>query len=496
MRPSLFSPLPVVNSDDGEAGAPRQRPLMAQKTLGISWLNGRFHAASLAGETVTASWSCPHPVGQGSEFAGALAEAIQQTRFNGNQAMVIIDHRSLLFHVQDTPPGEGKMVDQLLEQLVGRSKFFEEKAAWGRLALPQAKGRSRYLLSLLPDSLIQELIATFTAQRIELLGVFPIATVLGDQLRLLAAQETEVILLAADLGDAIHLLLGQGGGQVLFSRTVAIAGQQPSESAAQEINRTLHYAQQQFGATVTKLFVYGSSAFATLKEVPIRPGLAIARSPLAEDPFYFARQVSLLSPKLRLNFIPAAALKKKSSRQLTAAFVVLLATIAVVTTVVTELKVRARERSLQYKARQSSAEFEIPNQAIVLQNDTNRGRSLPSASGSTNDPAVPVLFSRYVASILPDTLTLSRLDVQRASSTNGWQVHIEGTAVDSSAPFVDRVGGFEGRLSGAPFQLRIQDSTLRQMTRSGVAAPAQRERGGERGIERSFFIEGVIDAIR
>jgi len=352
---------------------------MAQKTLGISWLNGRFHAAALAGETVTASWSCPHPVAQGSEFAGALAEAIRQTHFNGTQAMVIIDHRSLLFHVQDTPPAEGKMVDQLLEQLVGRGKFFEEKAAWGRLALPQAKGRSRYLLSLLPDSLIQELIATFTAQRIELLGVFPIATVLGDQLRLLAAQETEVILLAADLGDAIHLLLGQGGGQVLFSRTVAITGQQPSECVAQEINRTVQYAQQQFGAAVTKLFVYGSAAFATLKDVPIRPGLAIARSPLAEDPLYFARQVSLLSPKLRLNFIPAAALKKKSSRQLTAAFVVLLATIAVVTTIVTELKVRARERSLQYKARPSGAEFEL--------------RSLPSGSRSTNGPAAPVHLS-------------------------------------------------------------------------------------------------------
>jgi hypothetical protein len=279
---------------------------MSRKTLGISWLTGRFHAAALAGGTVTAAWSCPKSVVQMPQVGTALAEAIKQTRFDGAQAMMLIDHPSLLFHVQEIPPAEGKMVDQLLERQITRSKFFQEKPAWGRLALPDAKGRNRYLLCLLPDSLVQELIATFTTQGIELAGVFPIAAVLGDQLRLLAAQETEVVLLAAHLGDAIHLLLGQGGGQVLFSRTIAFDGEQFSESAGQEINRTLQYAQQQFGATVNKLFVYGSDGvFRRLKDVPIRAGLAVARSPIAEDPLYFARQIFLLSPKLRLNFIPS-----------------------------------------------------------------------------------------------------------------------------------------------------------------------------------------------
>jgi hypothetical protein len=279
---------------------------MGRKTLGISWLNGRLRAAALTGGTVTAAWSCPKVVTQVFEVGSVLAETLKQTRFDGSQAMMIIDHPSLVFHVQEIPHAEGKMVDQLLERQVVHNRFFQEKPAWGRLALPDVKGRSRYLLCLLPESLVQELLATFTAHHINLAAVFPIAAVLGDQLRLLAAQETEVVLLAADLGDAIHLVLGQGGGQVLFSRTIPSAGQQFSESAVQEINRTLQYAQQQFSATVNKLFVYGSDElFRRMKNVPIHAEVAVAKSPVAEDPFYFARQIFSLSPRLRLNFIPS-----------------------------------------------------------------------------------------------------------------------------------------------------------------------------------------------
>jgi CHASE1-domain containing sensor protein len=96
------------------------------------------------------------------------------------------------------------------------------------------------------------------------------------------------------------------------------------------------------------LFVYGSDVVVRgLKEVSIRAGLAVAKSPIPEDPFYFARQVHLLSPKLRLNFIPLLAPKKKSSRQIVAGLLLLTLIAVVIATVVTELKVRARERARQ-----------------------------------------------------------------------------------------------------------------------------------------------------
>jgi hypothetical protein len=428
-----------------------------------------------------------------TEFAAAVATALRETRFGGTQAMLIIDHRSLLFHVQDTPPAEGKMVDQMIDRLVARSHFFEEKAAWSRLALPEAKGRHRHLLSLLPESLVQSLVAVLAAHRVDLVGVFPIAAVLGDHLRQLSAQEGEVVLLAADLGDAIHLLLGLGDGQVLFSRTVAMSGQQPAERAAQEINRTLHYAQQQFGATVNKLFIYGDDAYRILKDQPIREGLSITPSPVPADPIHFARHVFLLSPKLRQNFIPPSALKRKSNQQLAAVAVVFLAASSVIATIATELTVRARERAQESQARQSSAEWEIRQQSILQQNEAGHARALLGAIGNTNDPPVPELFARHLTSVTPESARISRLDIRNA--TNGWHVRLEGFAPEPAREFVDLVAEMETRLTAPPFRLRIQDSTRQQLTRgTGAAQPgAPRRTTPGREPERPFFIEGTIE---
>lgn len=463
---------------------------MARKTLGISWLNGRFHAAALTGGAVTASWSAPEPVTDSAGFAAAVADAIRATRFGGAQAMVIIDHRNLLFHVQDIPPAEGKVVDQVLDRLIGRGHFFEEKAAWGRLGLPGSKGRHRYLLALLPESLVQGLVDACAVQRVELVGIFPIAAVLGDQLRLVAAQEGETVLLAADLGDAIHLLLGTGDGQVLFSRTVATAGQQPAERAAQEINRTLHYAQQQFGATVNKLFVYGAQAFKLLKDFPIRPGLAVAPSPLPEDPLLYARHVFLLSPKLRLNFLPPSVLKKKSNRALAAVAVVALVAVSAIATVFTEIRVRARERAVQQQVRKSAAEAELQSQSVALQNEAARWRALIATIGSTNDPPVPELFLRTLSAAVPEATRLTRVDLH--PETNGWRVRLEGLCGDAPGQYVEVVTTLEKRLTTTPFQVRVLDSSIRQLSQGG-ASQVSPQRRSTRENERPFFVEGFIE---
>src|SRR5436309_12139883 len=90
---------------------------VAKKVLGISWLNGQFNAASLNGGAVSGSWLCPTPVNDEAEFGVALGEAVRQTHFTGSQVTLVLDHRSLLFHVQETPPAAEKLVGQMLERL-------------------------------------------------------------------------------------------------------------------------------------------------------------------------------------------------------------------------------------------------------------------------------------------------------------------------------------------------------------------------------------------
>src|SRR6266540_2793454 len=102
---------------------------MARNVLGISWLHGRFQAVTLAGGAVSGSWTSPEPVASDADFGPALAEAVKRTRFTGTRVQVVLDHRSLLFHVQETPPARGKQLGQLLGRLVASNRFFEEPAA-------------------------------------------------------------------------------------------------------------------------------------------------------------------------------------------------------------------------------------------------------------------------------------------------------------------------------------------------------------------------------
>ena len=188
------------------------RNSMSRTVLGISWLHGQFRAVVLTGSSVSAAWTRPLAVIHDADFAPALAEAVRETRFAGTRVVIALEHRSLLFHVQETPPAKGAMLRQLLDRLVKQNRFFEENAAWGHVALPSGKGRPRYLLALLPESLVQQLTEACAGQHLQLTAVLPLAAVLGSQLRQLPVPPEEIVVLAADLGGALHLLLGRGDG--------------------------------------------------------------------------------------------------------------------------------------------------------------------------------------------------------------------------------------------------------------------------------------------
>ncbi|HYV32820.1 MAG TPA: hypothetical protein VEO53_17155, partial [Candidatus Binatia bacterium] len=374
---------------------------MSRTVLGISWLHGQFRAVVLTGSSVSAAWTRPLAVLHDADFAPALAEAVRETRFAGTRVVIALEHRSLLFHVQETPPAKGAMLRQLLDRLVKQNRFFEENAAWGHVALPSGKGRPRYLLALLPESLVQQLTEACAGQHLQLTAVLPLAAVLGSQLRQLPVPPEEIVVLAADLGGALHLLLGRGDGQVLFSRSVVLTGAPQNERAAQEINRTLHYAQQQFGASVHQLFVFGKQAFAALKDLDIRHGLKVQQSPAAEDPFFYNREAAALSPKLSLNLVTRARPGQRPVRQWAAAGITALFLGAAATTLQVELVVHARERQAWVRARQQEAEASAQAAALTAQREERRLQAFLNLVGGLDEPPVPELFARYLATAIP-----------------------------------------------------------------------------------------------
>jgi len=464
---------------------------MSKKILGISWLNGRFHAAALNGSTVLASWASPQPVPHEGDFAEALAEAVRQTRFTGAQVVVVLDHGSLLFHVEETPPVKGRVLNQLLERSVAQNHFFEEEAAWGRVDLPALKGRQRALLALAPKSLVQRLTAACTALRLNLAALVPTAAVLGPHLRELSIPAEETVVLATDLGGSLHLLLGRGDGQVLFSRSVVLGGTLQNDRAAQEIARTLHYAQQQFSATVNHLFVFGSAAFAALKDVQIRSGLKVQPSTVAEDPFYFARQAGLVSRKSPVNLVSPAETQRQRVRGLAAAGLAAALVLSATTTFVVERTVRARERATTKLEQQLTVEGNTEAVNRSRRREADRLDAFLRLVGGTNDTPMAELFARYLPTVAPEAIHFTEAGVSRG--VTGWEFHLNGSLREQSLDYLASLEQFERQLQDGPFRAEITDGTHQQILQGTAegTSPSVR-RSGRPGDEKPFFVKGRI----
>lgn len=464
---------------------------MGKKVLGISWLHGRFYAVNLAAGPAGAEWLSPKPVNTPDEFAAALGDAVRETSFRGLKAILVIDHRNLLFHVQEAPPAKGRVLNKILERLVAQNQFFDEPAAHAHVELPGAKGLHRHLLALLPQSLLASLDAACADRGLSLDAIWPAAAVLAPRLSELPAPTSEVLVLATPFGDSMNLLLGRSDGKLLFSRTVALGGTSHVERATQEINRTLHYAQQQFGAQVNLLFVSRHESFEALKTAPFRAGLKIAEAPESGEGAKLIGLATALSTRAPLNFARntgsrAAALRTLAAAGIAAAFVA-----SIVTTALVETKVHAREQAARTAAEKLQREADSLDSSVSLQREARRLRGIMTMIGHTNDPPVIDLFARHLPSIIPPSLRLTELTIEE--SLVGWTVTIKGGARKNNTDLVTRLEQFDKELENGPFQMKIADSSYQRMFRGDAETANSLGFGADpRSFEVPVFVTGVI----
>jgi hypothetical protein len=278
---------------------------------------------------------------------------------------------------------------------------------------------------------------------------------------------------------------------VLFSRSVLLGGALQSDRAAQEIARTLHYAQQQFSAVVNHLFVFGSTAFASLKDAQIRAGLKVQPSPVAEDPFYFARQAGLVARKTTVNLVSLAETQRKRVRGLAAAGLAAAVALSAGTTLVVERTVRARERAAADIEQQLQAEGNIESVNRARAKEARRLDAFLRLVGSTNDAPVAGLFARYLPTAVPETIHFTEATVSQGA--DGWEFQLNGFLREQSLDYLALLDQFERQLQDGPFHVQITDSTHQQILRGAAEAtgPGPR-RSGRPGDEKPFFVKGRI----
>ncbi len=446
---------------------------MNSRTLGISWLHGRLTLATAHGPV----WTCPVPTSTGDAFRSALREGLAASGIRARQALVVVDHRSLLFHVQETPPAQGRMLDQVIDRLVTEHRFFAEPALWTRAGIPAGSGATRSLLAIMPRALFTLIEDAASENGLELAGLFPVASVLATGLRRAAVTPDERLLLVTSVGDAHAIVFGDGTGRVLFSRSVTGTHEPTGIRLDQEINRTRHFIQQQLGTPVAR--VVRTSGGPSNDPAP---GTDLARAVLG-----MPRDASF-------NFHLRHGRAPRWMRPLviSAAVTGLAASVAIA--VLVELAVQ-RHRALAERA-QATLQFDrdAAHRRDAVQEEGERLTAFLQAVGTPESPSVPAVFPRYLREKLPPTFRLTSLSVR--PSTNGWMVTLEGRAKDRGTRFLAAAEKFERDLAEGPFGILISDSTHRRTVAAAPGRPIQpasaRPRIPGEDEEQPFHLTGVI----
>jgi hypothetical protein len=466
---------------------------MKHGVLGVSWLNDQLAVVWLDERGQLRKWIAPGRVPDFATLRDALARAREEGGFKARRARLVLDHRNLLFHVQETPPGQGRVVDQVLERLVGESRFFDERAVWTRLELPAGPQRQRWLLALMPQSLLEEIEIACLENQLQLEAVHPLASALTGTLTRAAMAVSETVLLITNIGESHSLILGHGNGQLLFARSIAGTADPCDTRLEQEINRTLHFCQQRFGSTVTRLVGLGSECHAHLSGRTLRADLkleTLAMEPPGSDPGEAVTQLRRDSP---LNFVRSSArLPAWASRALTAAAAALFLLCAA-TAVRSHEAARQHQRDFERAAREWEMRSRVEAEREHRRADAAHLELIARAIGRPEDPGVAASFARYLTHHLPVTLRLTSLEVRKA--TNGWGVHLEGRSREHGSAFLTAIEELENALGNGLFRLQIVDSTHRRTV--AISAPFETPTGFPFGEafddrERAFFVTGVI----
>ncbi len=471
---------------------------MKRGTLGISWLNETLTAAWAGRDGAVQTWHAPAAVKDGAMLSGVMRDVCRRSGEDLRRVVVLMDHRNLLFHVQETPPAKGRLLDQMLDRLIGENRFFDEPSVWAKLELPPGARHHRWLLALTPQSIWNDIKSACDDNELDLVGLYPATALLARHLGKVRAEPGEAVLLIADFGGSHGLLVGRGDGQILFARSIAASRSETEGRLDQEINRTLHFAEQRFGGKVSRIVAMGERCESALSGRPLREGLNVETLVAdLEDPA-LAAAGSEGGSSIRLNFVRRSLWQSPWARPLLAAGMAALLLVSMSTAAWVLDEARTRSSEQERWKREVRAAARIRETRLSRRREWESLRALVLAVGDPDQPAVISSFCRYLQTTTPAAMRLTGLDL--AMATNGWTLRLEGISREQGGRFVTGIEEWEAGLTGGVFRVRVVDSTQRRTVAGssvglGSTLPmnvegkaASNTEAGEKG----FFLSGTI----
>jgi hypothetical protein len=448
-------------------------------TLSVSWLNRQFKAVAVHRGIVQGQWEYPGEIEGPNNFEHLLRQAVQNTGYRGQTVSLVLAHPRLVQQALDVPPVKTAALRKILQRQAQQQKLFMGDAVWTTQTSSVGNATQRVVLHLLPRALLQQLIQGCHNNGLFLTAVAPPSGVLHQQLRLLPLEKGQAALLAAETAGSTTVIIGRGDGQVLMARTLTGSWNENAEQLATDLNRTILFFNEQFGAVrIHGLWLFGPGAEGQCQAVQRHTQLPVAVSPADPDPFYYATEVLKVRPATLPNFI-SPEMQHAPRRQVyaqvvgaaTALVVVALLALAAYATV----EAGREAANIENLARQQKR---LETERHTLQQRNFRLARHQQIAGLVLDdrqPPVPLWFLGYLSEVTPPELVVTNLHIVREADV--WKVHVAGalqSALRPSRPtaFSDSVALLASRLTNAPFHLLLLDE------RERAGAAAARPKGG------------------
>jgi cell division protein FtsB len=447
---------------------------MRKEILGVSWLNGQMKFMSARNGVPVATWEAPSQEGDSLNLTPVLQEAIRQTRYRGIDLALVLEHGRLIQQLVETPPAEGRDLEQFLERRVNQLKIFEEEAVWSFQVTQPTKRARALVLYLLPKPLMDQLAQSCRAADLHLLIMVSPTAVLGSQLAELPLGKDEIALVVAETEGMTSVVIGHKHGPIYLGRSLRCSWQTDPERVHLELNRTILFSKQHFGNTIESLWLFGAGAKEQLEpmrqvfEVPVR------LSPVEHTPFYWAEQAVKLAPTLKANLISKDLQKAPQRRILVRITSVMLAFILAASALAfgwVEAQVQSQARTVT-KLRAKSEPLQAQKDELQKRHEALEAKQrLVRLIEEQKLAPVPGWFLGYVVSNLPDELLLTELQVKRLEVPGNattppedfWLVRLAGAAHSQpeATSTVARVAfsSFTNHLANGPFHLKITNLT-------------------------------------
>ena len=441
--------------------------------LGLAWLHGTLQAAVFRRQAMINAWESLTVIRTFEEFEAGVDAALTALGFCGTEVFLILEHDQFVHQAEHAPAFSDSAARAYLRGRVQRYEKEREPVLWISQRTVSVRQDSAFLLHMLPTAIHARLVGFLVTRHLDLTRIIPLVVPLQLLLEETPVATQQMVLMAAEAGDATTLMVVRGNGELLFSRTMLARWESDPARIAVEVNRSLLYAKQQFGAVVERIELLGSVSETVKAEVQARCGVDKVLSVRPTNVQGWLQAVARLSPRHPVNLV-VSYLGRKRRRQFLRRVLLAGCWLGVGLMMFDAAsRIETLQQNEAQLARLQSAEPQLLAERETLRSRTeelSRHRTMIREASDERLPPVAPRLLAFLASIRSPNTQFTDFSARWDATASTWSFRLDGQIEGDEETARDSVAALQRNLEKSPFAVRLNDG-LRTIVLVPPASP-------------------------